>query len=311
MKIQGSPFALPNFLLVGAGKSGTTSLYYYLSQHPEIFMSPIKEPRFFSMSKDRTFNGPGDYIAERSTITNFEDYCALFKNSENYKARGEASIENLFFYREAIPNIHKYIGDPKIIIILRNPVDRAYSAYSFLRRDGWEKLSFKDALRQEQERKRLGYKWMWRYREVGLYYEQVKAYLNEFSKVKIFLYDDLKNDPLKLIQNMFSFLEVDTRFIPEISIRHNASGNPHNTLLNSIFVKPKTLHKILRNIGYFAIGRERWINLREKLRGTLLKKPNPIQDVIANELKVYYKNDILKLQNIIGIDLTHWLARQG
>lgn len=311
MITHGFSHILPNFLIVGAGKSGTTSLYHYLAQHPEVFTSPLKEPRFLSMGEERTFNGPGGSIVEKRSVSNFEDYCALFKNSESYKARGEASVDNLSFHYYAIPNIKKYIGDPKIIIVLRNPVDRAYSAYTYLRRDGWEKLSFADALRQESERKKLGYRWMWRYREAGLYYEQVKAYVDNFEQVKIFLYDELRSAPLNLIQNIYAFLEVNPSFIPTMSTRHNSSGNPRSELINSIFVKPKTLHKVVRSLASATIGLERWIVFRENVRGLLLKKPDPIDPDIANELRAYYKEDILKLQSVIGKDLSSWLTARS
>ena len=299
---------VPNFLIVGAGKSGTTSIYHYISQHPEVFMSDPKEPRFLSFGEERTFNGPGDHISKKSTIYKFEEYCALFKNAERYKARGEASVDYLFFHRHVIPNIKRYIGDPKIIIILRNPVDRAYSAYTYLCRDGWEKLSFEEALQHEEERKILGYKWMWRYKEVGLYSEQVKAFIDNFSKVRIFLYEDLLNNTQNLIKNIFSFLEVDTEFHPVTLTHHNASGIPRNKLINSLFVKPKGLHKVARTLGGFVLGRKGWVNLREKLRGRILEKVTPLPEDIAEELREYYRNDIIKLENIIGRDLSHWLT---
>jgi hypothetical protein len=299
---------VPNFLIVGAGKSGTTSLYHYLSQHPEVFMSDPKEPRFLSIGEERTFNGPGDDISKKLSIDTFKDYCALFKNSGRYKARGEASVDYLFFHRHAIPNIKRYIGEPKILIILRNPVDRAYSAYTYLCRDGWENLSFAEALQQEEERKMLGYKWMWRYKEAGLYSEQVKAYLDNFSKVKIFLYEELLSNTQKLVKDIFSFLEVNPEFRPVITTRHNASGIPRHDLLNSLFVKPKRLHKVARTVGGFVIGKQRWVNLREKLRSRLLKKVDPLPADVAEELRNYYRCDIMKLQDITGHDLSHWLA---
>ena len=298
---------LPNFLIVGAGKSGTTSIYHYLLQHPDIFMCHPKEPRFLSLGSDRTFNGPGDVLTERVNIDTFDDYSELFKNSGKYKARGEASVDSLYFHWNAIPRIKRYLGDPKIIIILRNPVERAYSAYSYLRRDGWETLSFAEALRVEEERKRLGYKWMWRYREAGLYSEQVRAYLENFAHVRVFLYDDLRSDPQGLIHDLFTFLEVDPDFLPGTSTRHNASGIPRSTFLNALFVKPKRLHAMARTVGGLLIGRQNWIALRERVRSLVLAKPEPIPAAIAEELREYYREDILKLERLAGLDLRKWL----
>lgn len=295
--------------MVGAGKSGTTSLYHYLLQHPQIFMSNPKEPRFLSKGPGNNHNGPGDHIALQSSITTFEDYKALFKNAHGYLARGEASIENLYYHEYAIPNIKRYIGDPKIIIILRNPVARAYSAYSFLRRDGWEKFTFKDALNREAERKELGYKWMWFYREAGLYSRQVEAYKKNFTNVKIHLFDELQRDLPSLLHDLYTFLEVDPNFRPEISTRHNPSGIPVNALLHDIFVKPKRLHKIARTIGGSVMGQEAWLRLRERLRGMVLRKADPIPLEIAEELREFYRNDILRLEGLTGLNLSSWLER--
>ena len=272
-------------------------------------MSDPKEPRFLSKGPGNNHNGPGDHIAAKSSIKTFDEYKSLFRNSKECTARGEASIENLYYHKNAILNIKKYIGDPKIIIILRNPVARAYSAYSFLRRDGWETLTFKDALMREAERKTLGYKWMWRYREAGMYSRQVEAYLQNFSKVKIHLFDELVNDLPTLVRDLYTFLEVDPSFDPEISTRHNPSGIPVNNLLHDIFVKPKRLHKFARTLGGSIMGQEAWLRLRERLRGLVLRKPDPIPPEIAEELREYYRHDILRLSRLTGLNLSSWLEK--
>ncbi len=270
-------------------------------------MCRVKEPRFLNYGNDVTFNGPGDHITAKGQIKTFEEYSALFDNSSDYKARGEASVDSLYFHWNAIPRIKRYLGDPKIIIILRNPVERAYTAYSHLRRDGWETLSFAEALRVEEERKKLGYKWMWRYREAGLYSEQVRAYLENFTRVKIFLYDDLRRNPQELIRDLFKFLEVDPDFLPETSTRHNASGLPRCTFLNAIFVKPKRLHAMARTLGGLLIGHQNWVALRERVRSLVLRKSEPMPEVIAEELREYYRGDILKIEQLAGLNLRTWL----
>ena len=137
---------LPNFLVVGAGKSGTTSLYHYLKAHPDVFMSRIKEPGFIvAQFIKMPQSGVGD--ERQSTVGNFSDYCRLFEDAEGKKAVGEASNDNLYHYERAIPYIKRFFGDIKIIIILRNPVDRAFSAYTYLLRDNREFLTFEEDLR--------------------------------------------------------------------------------------------------------------------------------------------------------------------
>ena len=141
---------LPNVLIAGAAKSGTTAMYFYLQNHPDIFFSRLKEPCFFSA---QVFEFPGNGIGdEQKKITQtLTEYELLFRDAGNQKIIADASQDTLY-YPETIPNIHKYLGDPAILIMLRNPIDRAFSAYGHLVRDNRERLSFEDSLQKEEQR---------------------------------------------------------------------------------------------------------------------------------------------------------------
>src|SRR3712207_4104321 len=129
---------LPNFLVIGAMKSGTTALYYYLEQHPEIYMSPVKEPNFFSQEN------------AADTVTHIGTYEQLFKGASGKKAIGEASHSYLYEPRAAA-EIRRYVPKVKLIAILRNPIDRAYSHFLHMVRSGTEPLDdFAQALREEE-----------------------------------------------------------------------------------------------------------------------------------------------------------------
>ena len=132
---------MPDFLIVGAAKSGTTALYHYLGQHPEVFLSPIKETNFFAQKgKNLDFNGPKDnLITHKKTITETVDYYNQFTNVTNEKAIGEICPSYLY-YKDAPKNIKEHIPEVKIIAILREPVSRAFSAWVHLTRDGREYL---------------------------------------------------------------------------------------------------------------------------------------------------------------------------
>lgn len=299
--------ALPNFLIAGAAKCGTTSLYYYLKQHPDIYMSPVKEPNFFSNCTTNPDSGHGDDLIARSGVTSFEDYLELFKESTGKKAVGEASTDTLFHFERTIPAIKHFLGDPWITIILRDPVTRAYSAYNYLVREGREKLSFNEALIAEEQRRRDGYVYMWQYREGGLYASRVRAFQEHFSRVHVLLYDDLKLNANELMRSVYTFLDVNPDFIPNMRHRHNVSGTPRLRLLNDLFNKPTRLHKVARTIGEPILGSDRWVRLRERLRSTILQKPRPIDHEIEQELRRFYREDILKLQDYIGRDLSSWL----
>ena len=214
---------LPNFLIVGAAKSGTTSLYYYLKEHPEICISKNIKETFFFTGKDFKDVNKESCNYGRYAVTSLERYKLLFNHCANKKVRGEVCVAYLFFYKESIQNIKKILSDKvKIIIVLRNPIDRAFSNYLHHVRDGCEKETFEKALSLEKERKRK--KWWWGYYliEAGMYYDQVKAYLENFSEVKIYLYDDLKKDPLSLVQDIYRFLEVNDSFTPKsLGLKYN------------------------------------------------------------------------------------------
>jgi len=295
---------LPNFLIVGAAKSGTTSLYYYLKEHPEICISKNIKETFFFTGKDFKDVNKESCNYGRYAVTSLERYKLLFNHCANKKVRGEVCVAYLFFYKESIQNIKKILSDKvKIIIVLRNPIDRAFSNYLHHVRDGCEKETFEKALSLEKERKRK--KWWWGYYliEAGMYYDQVKAYLENFSEVKIYLYDDLKKDPLSLVQDIYRFLEVNDSFTPKsLGIKYNVSGIPKNRFFYEIIFKSNPIKSVITPF----IPR----NLREKIIAIasqkLLKKPQ-MKPETREYLKELYQEDVLKLQGLIKKDLTHWL----
>ncbi len=187
---------LPNFLIVGAAKCGTSSLHNYLNQHPDIFMPTyteeglkVKEPRFLIKEKVERRLPKG--------IWDLDSYKSLFNKAVSQKAIGESTVLYLYFYETAIKNIKKYLGnDVKIIIMLRNPVERAYSAYSFASRTHQENRSFKTALETSSKRyiSDSNLSPMILYKEFGLYYKMVNAYTMNFKDIHIILYDNFRSD---------------------------------------------------------------------------------------------------------------------
>ena len=173
--IGATELKLPNFFLVGAAKAGTTAVYAYISQHPEIYLSPLKEPKHLSISANKfPHNGPGDKKVDDGIIKSREEYLNLFKDAENVKVVGESSADYLYFYNSVIPLIKTISPYAKILIMLRNPVDRAYSAYRHMLMDNRENLSFEKALKYEDQRRSRNYEFIWFYKDVGFYYKQVK-----------------------------------------------------------------------------------------------------------------------------------------
>jgi len=296
---------MPNFLVIGAAKSGTTSLYHYLKQHPQIYMSPIKEPKFFAyegMVVD--FCGPRDENLNLGTITAVEAYRALFQDVSNELAIGEASP--IYIYNSRAPGrIKHYIPRVKLIAILRNPAERAYSSFTGLLRDGREPLpDFAEALRQEKTRISNNWSFFWHYKQRGFYYVQLKRYFDLFNReqIKIYLYEDFRDNPLGILKDIFRFLDVDDNFVPDLSLRYNVSGTPRNRKLHIFLAGPNSMKSILERLVPEKLRSRIRLALIDR---NLIKKQLPPD--VRRELIRGYREDILKLQDLIGRDLSKWL----
>ncbi len=298
---------LPNFMIVGAAKCGTSSLYQYLTQHPEVFMSKVKEPRFItSQFMPFPLNGPGDDKVEAWYVKQYEAYVQLFAEAKGYAVVGEASADNLYFYKDAIPHIKAYIGNPKIIVLLRDPVRRAFSAYQHLRRDHRETLSFEDGLAQESIRMNNNWELIYFYQAVGLYYQQVKAYLENFDQVKVILNEDLQQHPQEALQDILDFLEVDNTFGFDLSLKHNISGVPKSRWLHNMLGNEASLRQLVRPIARKLFDEKTREQIFHKINQVNLSKLDPAQEKPVIDLKEVFREDVAKLSQLIDRDLSIW-----
>ena len=161
----------PNFIIAGFPKCGTTSLHHYLNEHPQIFMPNQKELHFFTFEiLSKLKNGPRDKIVKKTQIDNSEKYLKFYREVKNEIAIGDAS-PSYINYPTQFPKIKEYLNDPKLIIVLRDPINRAYSNYLHLKREQRETLSFKEAINIEEERKNKKYSDFWYYKFNSTYYD--------------------------------------------------------------------------------------------------------------------------------------------
>lgn len=297
---------LPNFLIIGTPKAGTTSLYNYLGQHPEVYVSPKKEPRFFSFDKFLTkFNGPGDDEVEKIVVKNWKDYLKLFEGVKKEKAIGEASVDYLSSPL-APENIYHCLPQVKLIAILRNPVDRAYSNYLHVIRQGRENATnFETALSLETSRIEAGWIYFWHYAHTGFYYRHLKRYFDLFPKNQILtlIYEDFKNNNLEVMRKIFEFLEVDSTFQPNFKVKHNDLHPPSSPTLVKFLYSP---HFLRRNIKGLIPPKFRRpiLTFFEKILGE--KNPQiPVR--LRNSILEVFKEDIQSLQDLIQKDLSKWL----
>jgi Sulfotransferase family len=289
---------MPNFFIIGAQKAGTTSLYHYLNQHPQVYMSPIKEPHFFEgMQSD--YLRPGRKMAP---VTDPEDYRALFEAVSGEKAIGEASASYLYSPK-APALIRRSVPHARLIAVLRNPADRAYSNFLHLVRMGREPLTnFSEALQAEGERTQKKWGPHYYYRQKGFYYAQVKRYFDTFGRdqVRVWLYEDLKTDPVSMVRDIFRFLDIDETYVPDFSVEHNAAGLPKNKTLYTQ-VRRLTARNPALLERFLPAGPSRYV------KSWFFVKPPPFPAEVQRSLIDSYTEDILKLQNLIGRDLSSWL----
>jgi hypothetical protein len=298
-----NPSKMPNFLIIGAAKAGTTSLYQYLKQHPQVYMSPIKEPMFFSFEgATLDFRGPGDeaYMSKGIIKTNLKDYCALFEDVAEQKAIGEASTSYLYSPRAA-ERIRHYIPSAKLVAVLRDPVERAYSYFMNHVKHGYEPSD--DLISVfEQEEKRIEDHWspFWHYKNNGFYYQQLKRYYDLFdaAQIQVHLYEDFTEGPDRVLRDILRFLEVDDAFMPDISIRHNTTLLPRSVTVARLFKRRSSLLRLVPG------------KLRGRLRRAALEKNRQkpkLSRASRKQLIEVYREDIVKLQDLLQRDLTNWL----
>lgn len=297
---------MPNFLIIGAAKSGTTSLYRYLGQHPQIYMSPAKEPNFFALEGEKPdFRGPGDREALGPSVTEIGAYRGLFDGGSGEQAVGEASP--MYLYSQKAPErIERHVPDAKLVALLRNPVERAYSAFLHLLRDGVEPFDdFDRALREEATRRRMNYAPHWFYEDGGFYYAQLSRYFGRFdgSNIRVYLYEDLSRDPVGLLQDIFGFLGVDGGFVPDVSVRHNVGGIPKDGRLHGPLISRGPVGSRIPPLVP-AGARER---VAARFGARNFGKPPPLLPGTRGRLIEVYEQDVLKLQFLIQRDLSKWL----
>jgi len=286
---------LPNFIIVGAPKAGTTSLYHYLSEHPDVFMSEPKEVNFFSKEE---IEAQGLYYTDFK-VKDMGAYQRLFDGVKHEKAVGEGSVSYLY-YPDTPKKIKVALPDVKIIILLRNPVERAFSHYLMDLRLGLVDIPFENIVSHDVTNQKIDLFYQ-QYIELGLYYEQVKRYLNIFGqeKVKIYLQEDLRTRSDDVITGLYAFLGVDKSYRPDMERQHNAFSMPKRNMIGNLYTY-NFMRALVRNI------------IPDKLKNIMKgfvfdNKPKPVlAPETKRKLQDLYLGDIEKLEKVIDRDLSAW-----
>jgi len=317
MAIKDGRMRIPNFFNVGAPKSGTTSLYHYMKAHPEIYMSPIKEPHHFSMdfkvdSFQETFRTRVAFDAKSyfgkykkadrdiAYIPDRKEYLRLYEDAGNERYLGEMSTAYLYS-SEAAGEIYKASPAAKIIMILRQPIRRAFSHFLMDLREGdTSEVNFLTALRTDFERKDKGWGRSHLYVELGLYAEQVKRYQDYFptENLKVILFDDYANDNEAVVRDIFRFLDIDDTVPLDTGSFHNSAYQPINFTLYNFFKDVRNamaIDKILPKS--ISKGIKRLMSTKNGLK---------LDKGMFKAALEYFYDDITQLSQRIRRDLTSW-----
>ena len=279
----------PNFFLVGAPRSGTTAMYSLLKQHPEVYLSILKEPHFFGT----------DLTVQPHTIREPDLYLGLFANAGGCKRVGEGSVWYLTSSRAA-REIREFAPAAKILALLREPAEMAYSLYHLYRRTGNEDLpSFEEALAAQEER-RAG-RWIpagtyfpegLQYVEVARAADKVERFYSAFGRdrVRVILFEDFRRDNAKVYREVLEFLDIDPGFTPELDPARAAE----RIQLMAIRQLRQTDPRVRRRMS------------REGIKQHTGPKGQPMSPEVKARLRQIFRPDVERLGELLGRDLSHW-----
>ena len=290
---------LPNFIVIGAAKAGTTSLHWYLAEHPDVFMTRVKDPSYFAYGV-----GPdgrllwGDPELHGFPITSLSEYERLFEEAGGAVAIGEASTAYLECPQSAA-RIRELLPAVRILCSIRQPVDRAYSDYLMYLRRRSRRFDPARDLTPTSAWARADSRWM----RIGRYHEQLSRYFEAFPRdqIRVLLFDDLKRNPQGFMREVYEFLHVDPTFVPDFATPHAAGGIPASVLLERLFLRGA--RSPLK--PWVPTRAANW--LRRLRARTMLKAP-PLPPELKAELTGHFRDDIEKTSDLVGRSLRHWLS---
>jgi hypothetical protein len=296
--------ALPDFFVAGAPKAGTTALHAALARHPSLYLSPVKEPKYFlSDGPPPTRGGPGDVRTYREHVWRRADYEALFEAAPTGLPRGESTP--FYLYRhDAQLRIRALIPDARLIVILRDPVERAHSNWTHLWSSGLDPIGdFVSACAEEDRRIRAGWADFWHYLALGRYGEQLERLFTVFPRdqVLVFRYRALVDQPAAVLDRICAFLRVPHGVLREMP-KQNVTAHPELTL------RHRALSATLR-VAHAIPG------LPTETLERLLQRDSPPRRPLTwpqrRALIPRFEADVRLLESLTGEDFGDWLQPRG
>ena len=293
---------LPNFFVIGVNRGGTTSLHDLLGEHPDVYMSPTKEPNYFAPKTEEMRALWPDKVAADLTL---DEYRALFAGVTGEHAIGESSTVYMSYHHTTPALIKAAVPDARLVAILRNPVDRAFSDYSLHRAWGTEPLSFADAVAAELDHDGPVGGRMRGYVATGFYGLSLSRYLEHFDRdrLQIHLFEDFVADPAGVLQSVFGFLDVDPTVAIDPTVHRNASPyEPRHRGLDRIARAGAVRSTVRRILPQRTLVR---------VRGYARRKNSVVPefpDAVRARLRGVYRDDLAQASEIVGRDLSGWLG---
>ena len=289
----------PNFIIIGAAKAGTTALYWYLAEHPEVFMSPVKETNWFAYRRnERGELVYGDETLHRFPVRSERQYARLFADPGGAKAIGEASPMYLEC-PESPGRIADSLPAAKLICSLRNPVDRAYSDYQMYLRERGRSLDPQRDLSADAEWIRPDSHWM----RGSRYHDALRQYFERFPRnnIHVLLFDDLRRDPLGTVRDVYRFLGVDPEHAPDFDTPHNVGGMPENPFLERLFTQASAVRSAVE--PWLPKLATDWLR---RVRARNMQKAPALPESLRSRMAAHFDGDIAQTARLIGRDLDAW-----
>lgn len=294
---------MPDFIVFGTPKSGTSAFHRALGSHPQVFCTTPKEPNFFCYPEILSKGRHSDY---ENDIKYESAYLSLFRDASDSQIRGEASI-CYFFEDSTAKRIYKHLPHIKLIAILRHPVDRAYSAWLQSRNAYEEPISdFMAACEAGPKRTASDWNRGWNYLDTGYYAHHLKRWFSVFprNQFKIFLYEDWQQNPKKVLRETFQFLGIPTDDSITVTRDNVTSIRPRSAWLHSLLSPSQRLRSIVQRILPVSVraGTTRFLRRINSGRSA------PLDPSVRAKLTARYEADITELETLINRDLCHWRA---
>ncbi|CAA9329894.1 MAG: hypothetical protein AVDCRST_MAG34-194 [uncultured Nocardioidaceae bacterium] len=294
---------VPTFLVIGGARCGTTGLVEGLRRHPRVFLTEPKEPHYFALHRiGANFTAPGDaHTINQVSVTDRDAYLALYDAAgaagASYLARGDGSVSTMYYYQEAIPEILSVNPDMKLVMLLREPVDRAFSAYGYMRARGLEPVEdFLAAVALEDERREAGWHHIWHYTRMSRYADALTALQAQLpdDQLGVWFYDELDTDYEGTVGQVLEFLGVPPLHdgVAEVP-RVNVSGEPRSALVHK-GIAWATGNPAVRT----ALKSMTSYRLREAVRRRVVQS-NGVPGAAREQLAPLFTEDLARLRELL------------